>query len=114
MSNQVGRWTVLPWGSSPGPWAVTLEGSPGAFPTPTSKGLLAMCCPANSTVTWGGVKGRKDRGVRREPWRPLHQPCECPSLPNCSPLITLWMPVTFGMYQTEKVLFLSLLAMTLA
>lgn len=49
---------IFPEGSRPGPCAVALLESPWAMPTSTSKGLLEMCCPANSTVTYKRRAGK--------------------------------------------------------
>lgn len=48
----MGLLATLPTGSIPGPLTVTFEASPRALSTFTSKGLLGICWPANSTVTW--------------------------------------------------------------
>lgn len=65
---------MLPLGSRPGPWAVTLLASPWDLSTYTSKGLLAMCWPAKSTVTCS-QEGRAVRaGSGPSSDCPRHQP----------------------------------------
>lgn len=61
---------MLPLGSRPGPWAVTLLASPWDLSTYTSKGLLAMCWPAKSTVTCS----QEGRTVRAGLGHPRHCP----------------------------------------
>lgn len=66
---------MLPLGSRPGPWAVTLLASPWDLSTYTSKGLLAICWPAKSTVTCRFQEGQAVRVVLGLcSRRPCHQP----------------------------------------
>lgn len=73
---------MFPAASKPGPFAVTLLASPWALSTFTSNGLLEICCPAKSTVTYKGQRDDKHSLLPAQ-WDHQKKPCALrPSLPS--------------------------------